>query len=185
MSRYKYKLMSLVVAIVVLAMSTELPTQGAPVAYAIPCGVNCETVTNSPTVSLTLNGTDQTVSYILTLTLNHNGEEGWNVTITSTQFQTGTTPTRTLPATASSITGVTAVCTAGQTCTTMPQNGITYPVAVPAGQPAPTAVKFYNAAATSGKGTFDISTTINITVPANTYAGSYTSTITLARVSGP
>jgi len=155
------------------------------VAYAIPCGINCENVTNSPTVSLTLNGTDQTVSYTLTFSLNDLSVLGWNVTITSTQFNTGATPTRTLSTATSSVTGVTAVCTGGQICTTMPQNAVTYPVAVPAGNTAPTAVKFYNASAASGIGTFDISTTIKITVPANTYSGTYTSTITLAYVSGP
>ncbi len=67
----------------------------------------------------------------------------------------------------------------------MPQNSVTYPVAVPAGNPAPTAVKFYNAQALTGLGTFDLSTTIKIAVPANAYAGNYSSTITLAYVSGP
>ncbi len=185
MSGHKYKLMSLVVAIAVLAMSTELSMQGAPVAYAIPCGINCENVTNSPAVSLTLDGTDKTVGYTLTFSLNNLSALGWNVTITSTQFKTNATPTRTLSTIASSVTGVTALCTGGQICTTMPQNAVTYPVAVPAGNQAPTAVKFYNASAASGIGTFDISTTIKITVPANTYSGTYTSTITLAYVSGP
>ncbi len=185
MSGHKYKLMSLIVAIAVLAMSTELLTQGAPVAYAIPCGTNCENVTNSPAVALTLDGTDQMVSYTLTFSLNNLSVLGWNVTITSTQFKTGTTPTRTLSMTASSVMGVTAVCTGGQICTTMPQNAVTYPVTVPADNPAPTAVKFYNASAVSGVGTFDLSTTIKITLPANAYAGIYTSTITLAYISGP
>ncbi len=130
---------------------------GTTVVYAIPCGINCENITNTPTVSMTLNGADQTVPYTLTFSLNGTSITGWNVTITSTQFATGTIPTRTLSTSASSITGVTAVCTAGQVCATMPQNSVTYPVALPAGNPAPAANKFYSTPSTTGIGTFDLS----------------------------
>jgi len=188
MSQHRHKLVRVVIAIVamsMLVMSTGLwSSPGVPTAYAIPCGTNCENVTNTPSVSLPLNGIDQTVSYTLTFSLNKVNAAGWNVTITSTQFTTDS-PVQTLATAASSVTGVTEVCTAGQTCHTMPLNVVTYPVAVPAGIPAPTAVKFYNASANSGFGTFDISTAINITVPANAYIGTYTSTITLAYVTGP
>ena len=171
---------------VLLVISTALwSSMGASVAYALPCGVNCENTTNSPSVSLTLNGSDQTVSYTMTFSLNNINTFGWNVTITSTQFATGATPVHTLATTASSITGVTAVCSPGQVCTSLPQNVVTYPVAVPADNPAPGPVKFYDAQNLSGVGTFDISTTIVVTVPANAYAGTYTSTLTLAYVSGP
>ena len=121
----------------------------------------------------------------MTFSLNNTNSLGWNVTITSTRFATGSIPVHTLATTASSITGVTAVCSPGQVCTSLPQNAVTYPVAVPADNVAPTPVKFYDAQNLSGVGTFDISTTIAITVPANTYAGTYTSTLTLAYVSGP
>jgi hypothetical protein len=188
MSQRRHKLVRVVIAIVamsMLVMSTRLwSSPGVPTAYAIPCGINCENITNTPSVSLTLNGSDQTVSYTLTFSLNNVSILGWNVTITSTKFTTGS-PVHTLAPAASSVTGVTAVCTGGQICTTLPQNAVTYPVAVPAGNLAPPPVKFYNAQSGSGVGTFDISTAINITVPANAYAGTYTSTITLAYVSGP
>jgi hypothetical protein len=186
MSRHRYNLVCIVVSMTMLVMSAELWSPlGASVAYAIPCGINCENITNSPSASLTLNGTDQAVSYALTFSLNTTLNLGWNVTITSTQFTTGTMPMRTLPTTASTVTGVTAVCTPGQVCLTMPQNTVIYPVAVPAGNPAPAAVKFCNAQALSGLGTFDLTTTIKVMIPARVYAGSYTSTITLAYVSGP
>ena len=186
MLRPRYNVVCFVVVMAMLVMSTVRGlSSGTLVTYAIPCGINCLNVTDTPTAVVTLNGADQTVSYLLTLSVNTTLNLGWNVTITSTQYTTGTTPKRTLPTTASTITGVTAVCTTGQTCLTMPQNTVTYPVAVPAGNPAPTAVKFYNAQALSGIGTFDLSTTIKVTVPANAYAGMYTSTVTLAYVNGP
>jgi hypothetical protein len=173
-------------ALALLVMSTELWLPlGISVASAIACGSNCLNVTNTPTAVATLNGTDQTVSNTLTLSVNTTLSLGWNVTITSTQFTTGTTPRHSLSTTASSVTGVTDVCATGYLCLTMPHNSVTYPVAVPAGNSVPTAVKFYNAQALMGLGTFDLSATINVKVPANTYAGTYSSTITLAYVSGP
>ena len=177
------------VVMVALAMSSSAiafadSTTGT---ITITSGTLMETGAAAPALRLTTNGIAQTAPYALAITTTDatGSGSGWNLTITSTQFKTGATPTRTLSTAASSVTSVTAVCTGGQICTTMPQNAVTYPVAVPAGNTAPTAVKFYNASAASGIGTFDISTTIQITVPANTYSGTYTSTITLAYVSGP
>jgi hypothetical protein len=142
--------------------------------------------TAAPTFSTILNGTDQTPTYVLPLTvadLTGSGA-GWNTTITSTQFTTGGATPHTLSATASSLSGVTSSCVEGTTCTD-PTNAITYPVSVPAGTVAPTAVKFFNAAAETGMGKFTLTPTVAVSVPANTYAGTYTSTITLASVSGP
>lgn len=186
MYQREHILKRVVVYMVLLVISTALwLSLGTLAAYALPCGTNCENTTNSPSVSLTLNGSDQTVSYTMTFSLNNISTLGWNVTITSTQFATGATPVRTLATTASSITGVTAVCSSGQVCTSLPQNVVTYPIAVPAANSAPSPVKFYDAQNLSGVGAFDISTTVAVTVPANAYAGTYTSTLTLAYVSGP
>jgi hypothetical protein len=46
-------------------------------------------------------------------------------------------------------------------------------------------VTFYNAAANTGMGDFTVTPTVEVSVPANAYAGTYTSTLTLAVVSGP
>jgi hypothetical protein len=102
----------------------------------------------------------------------------------STQFSTGGTTPHTMPTNASTITAVSSACTSGNTCTN-PTNSITYPLTIPAGSPAPTAVKFFYAAANTGMGQFTITPTVKIAFPANLYAGTYTSTITLAIVSGP
>jgi hypothetical protein len=108
---------------------------------------------------------------------------GWNETITSTQFTTGGGTPNTLATNASSLTGVTSVCVSG-TCTN-PTNAITYPVAVPAAATAPTAVKFFNAAANTGMGKFTTTPTIGVFVPQSSFAGTYTSTLTIAIVTGP
>jgi hypothetical protein len=139
----------------------------------------------APSVSATLNGTDQTPTY--TMGLNANDETGsgtgWNLTITSTHFSTGGGSPHTLPNGTSAITSITASCAQG-TCTN-PTNSVAYPLGVPAGASAPTAVKFFNAAADTGMGDFTVTPTVRVTILANAYAGTYTSTVTLAVVSGP
>ena len=42
------------------------------------------------------------------------------------------------------------------------------------------AAKFFNAALNTGLGKLDITPTINVAIPGNAYAGTYTSTVTLA-----
>lgn len=142
--------------------------------------------TAAPSFSANLNSGDQSKTYTVPLTVNDtrtgaSAGLGWNTTVTSTQFLGGI---RTLATNASTITGVTSACANGGLCTT-PTNAVTYPLAVPAGSTPPTAVKFYNAAATTGIGTFTLTPTLSVTVPQNSYTGTYTSTLTISVVSGP
>jgi putative surface cell wall-binding protein len=133
---------------------------------------------------VTLSGSDQTTSYSLGLTvIDPRGTGGgWNLTITSTTFTTGTHSLSTM---ASNINAVPVVaCTSGSTCTS-PTNGITYPLGVPAAATAPTGVKFFDAAANTGMGSFSITPIITVSIPANTFAGSYSSTVSVAIVVGP
>jgi putative surface cell wall-binding protein len=136
---------------------------------------------------VTLNGDDQTTSYALGLTVTdaRGNSAGWNLTITSTTF-TGTNVNNQLSTSASSIDAVPAVaCISGGGHCTNPVNGITYPVGVPAGATAPTPVKFFNAATNSGLGKFTITPTVTIAIPASTIADTYSSTVSVAVVSGP
>jgi hypothetical protein len=138
----------------------------------------------APSFSANLDSGDQTPTYTIPITVldtRTGSGAGWNLTITSTSFDTGTA---TLATNASSITAVTSSCANGGICTAA-TNTVSYPVAVPAGATAPSAVKFYNAAAASGQGTFTITPTIAVSVPQNSYRGTYTSTLTLSVVSGP
>ncbi len=143
----------------------------------------------APTIpTVTLAGINQTINYTLPLTVvDATGTgNGWNLTITSTTFTTGGGTPHTLATNASRIESIEAACAAGSTCTD-PSNAVTYPLALPAGASAPSAVKFFNADAATGLGKFTITPTISIAIPANTYASSsgYSSTITVAVVSGP
>lgn len=139
----------------------------------------------APTFSANLATGDSTPTFTIpfAVTDTTGSGAGWNLTVTSTQYTTGGTTPHTLATNASTLTGVTAACSSG-TCTS-PTNAITYPIAVPAGATAPTAVKFFDAAAATGLGNFTITPTIGVFVPSSTYAGSYASTITASIVSGP
>jgi hypothetical protein len=140
----------------------------------------------APSFSANLNSGDQSPTYTAPLSVNdtRTGESaglGWNLTVTSTQFTSGT---HTLATTASTVTGVVSVCANGGLCTN-PTNAITYPVGVPAGSTPPTAVKFYDAAKSSGSGLFTVTPTFAVSVPQNSFAGTYTSTLTISVVNGP
>jgi WxL domain surface cell wall-binding len=134
--------------------------------------------------AITLDGTDQSASYSIPLSITDargNGS-GWNGTITSTAFEDGSG--HNLGNTASSMTGVSSSCVSGGSCTA-PTNSVNYPLTVPAGTTAPTAVKFFNAAASTGMGRFTVTPSISVSVPGNAYAGTYSSTVTVAVASGP
>jgi hypothetical protein len=148
------------------------------------------TSVGNPTFNLTLNGVDQTVTYVPGVTVvdargiaaaGANG--GWNLTITSTQFNDGSG--HTFPTTASTMTAMATPCGASSTCLA-PTNSIANTnLAIPAATTAPTAVKYENAASGSGLGTVTVNPTITVAVPANVYAGTYSSTVTVALVIGP
>lgn len=138
-----------------------------------------------PTVSVTLNGTDQQPTDTINIDVNdaRGTGAGWNLQITSTQFSTGGGTPRTLSTTATAITAASSACDAG-TCTD-PTNAITYPLTVPAAGTPPAAVKLFNSAVDTGMGDFTITPTFRVTIPANTYAGTYSSTMTITAVTGP
>jgi hypothetical protein len=142
------------------------------------------TSTAAPSFTLQLNGADQAANYTVPLTIDNSGIgvtlSGWNATITSTRFAGAG---RTLATTSSNLTSVAAVC--ASVCPSNPTNSITYPFAVPAGSTPPAAVKFFNAANSTGIGTFTVTPTIRVAIPANAYAASYTTTLTLTLAVGP
>ena len=155
-------------------------------ATATVSGAGSLALSNGTTASLsdTLDGTDQTVGYTVPLTLTdaRGSGAGWNLTLTSTTFSDGSG--HTLSTSASTIASVAMACVAGGSCTNA-TNAITYPVTVPAAATAPAAVKVFNSAANAGMGRFTITPTINVAIPGNSYAGTYSSTLTVAAVSGP
>jgi hypothetical protein len=133
--------------------------------------------------STTLNGTDQTQTDTIDIDVQDftGSGAGWNLQVTSTTFNDGSG--HTLATTATQVTGVSSVCDGG-TCTN-PTNAIGYPLTVPADTVAPTAVKFFNATANTGMGDFTVTPTLELSIPASTFAGTYNSTVTITIASGP
>ena len=131
----------------------------------------------------TLTGLDGTATTTVAVTPSDltGSAAGWNVQATSTTFTNGAS--RTLPVTATTVTGATS--TAGSGTCNLPTNTVTYPVTLPAAATAPTAVKVFNAAAATGGGAMTVTLSFQLAVPASAYSGSYTSTWTFTVASGP
>ena len=107
---------------------------------------------------------------------------GWNITATSTTFAAGS---RSLAPTSVTVQAVpTVACDPGASCT-VATSGVSYPYMVPAGTTAPTATKLFSAAANTGLGNQTVTLVFQLVVPANAFAGNYSSTWTYTLVSGP
>jgi WxL domain surface cell wall-binding len=186
MARGRFILAGLVLAVAVGVLAVGALADSAPVTGTLAAGTLSESTSATPSFSVTLDGTDQTASYTLPITLtdSRGSGAGWNLTITSTQFSTGGGTPNTLPTGASTITAVSSSCKAGSTCTN-PTNSVSYALGLPAGSTPPTAAKFFNAALNTGLGKFTVTPTVQVSVAGNAIAGTYTSTVTLAVVSGP
>jgi hypothetical protein len=133
---------------------------------------------SNPSLSDTLDGTDQTVSYspLLGVVDARGTGAGWNLQISATAFSDGSGHTLAQ----GQVGSVAQACKAGSTCTAATASGITYPLTI-----GTTASKLFNAALSTGLGKLDITPTINVAIPGNAYAGTYTSTVTLAATTGP
>jgi hypothetical protein len=140
-------------------------------------GISLNLPTN-PSITDTLDGTDQTVSYapVLGIVDARGSGAGWNLQISATTFSDGSGHTLAQGQVASAA----QACKAGSTCTLATSSGITYPLTI-----GTTAAKVFNAALNTGLGKIDITPTINLEIPGNAYAGTYTSTVTLAAATGP
>ena len=172
-------LVSLSVAAVALVAATVAlaGTLTATATVSGTAGVSLGLPAN-PSISSTLDGSDQTASYapLLGVVDARGTGAGWNLTIAATDFSDGAGHTLA----AGTVTGAAQACHAGSSCTTATSSGISYPLSITG-----SAAKFFNAAATSGLGKIDVTPTIQVQIPGNAYAGTYTSTVTLAAATGP
>jgi hypothetical protein len=136
--------------------------------------------------SATLDGSNKTVtaSQVLDIADATGSGAGWNITATSTLFKSGSYA---LPvgATMVSTAPPAPTCDTNVTCTVAGSTTVSYPYILPAGATAPTATKLFNAPVGTGMGDQSLSPTWTLAIPANAYAGNYTSTWTLSLVSAP
>lgn len=145
-------------------------------------GVLAASTSGTPSFNVTLDGTDKTPTYILSINVadTTNAPAGWNLTLAGTAFSTGGASPSTLSSNASTVTGASAACAVAP-CVA-PTNSISYPIALTAGAPP---VKAFNATSGTGTGQHTISPVTRVSIPANTNAGTYTSTVTVTVASGP
>ena len=183
---YKSGLLFVILLVGVLLVPALSNTSALADAPGINGMVSAGSLSETASASYTFSGT---IGSVPTFTMPISGSDltgaaaGWNLTITSTTLTSGSD---TLPTTASQITGISATCTTAGTCSSNSvTSGVATPVAIPAATTAPTAVKFFNAAASSGSGVYTVTPTITVTIPGSAKTGTYTSTYTLAVVSGP
>jgi hypothetical protein len=169
----------------VAAFATNPPPTTTNASVAVNAGNLSESApATAVATAVTLSGDDQTTTYSFDITVTDatGSNAGWNLQIAATQFN-DLPSTDTLPSTASTISGApTATCISnGNNCSTL-TNTVTYP---PILMLTTSAQKFFNAAAGSGRGKFKVTPTVNVFVPANTVAATYSSTVTVSLVSGP
>ena len=87
---------------------------------------------------------------------------GWNLQISATNFSDGAGHTL-APGT---VTAAAQACHAGSSCTAATNSGITLPLTITG-----TAAKFFNAAVNTGLGKVDVTPTIQVAIPGNSFAG--------------
>ncbi|MHB1783346.1 MAG: WxL domain-containing protein [Acidimicrobiales bacterium] len=170
------------------AVTTETPTASATVTGGTLSFVSTPSNVTFPAV--VLDGTDQTTSATEPLDIGDNTGSlaGWNITATSTLFSaTVGSSTYTLPSSALSIQSApTVAADTGSTATlAVETSAIAYPVAIPAGATAPTAVKIFNANTGTGMGDQTVTPNFTLAIPSSATAGAYSSTLTFSLVSAP
>ena len=112
---------------------------------------------------------------------------GWNVTLTSTLFTDATDPENVRTLAPASVTDVSSAgaCDEGVTCVEADNVVGADPIAIPADEVAPEAVKIMNASPETGLGGQTWTHDMALALPANVHAGVYTSTWTYSLTSAP
>jgi hypothetical protein len=164
-----------------LARSLLLLSLGALGFATVGFGALSITTPATASFSVALDGTDQTPVYQLPITVTSSGQQnGWHLLASATQFVNGT---YTFPATASQVLSVTppAACSGGSCSLPTSSGSIVYAVTLPNTGGA----AIYSAASGTGQATNVMTANVQVVTPANVYAGTYTSTVTVQIVAGP
>ena len=166
------------VAVALVASTVALAgTLTATATVSGTAGVSLNLPSN-PSISDTLDGTDQTATYapVLGVVDARGTGAGWNLTIASTTFSDGSGHTLA----AGTVASAAQACHTGSSCTAATNSGISLPLTL-----STTAAKVFNAAVNTGLGKIDVTPQVDVLVPGNAYAGTYTATVTLAAATGP
>jgi hypothetical protein len=166
------------VAVALVASAVALAGTISPQATVTGTAGVSLTLPSNPSISDTLDGTDQTVSYSPALAVvdARGTGAGWNLTIASTTFADGSGHTLA----AGTVSSAAQACHSGSSCTAATNSGISLPLTL-----SSSAAKFFNAATSTGLGKIDVTPQVDVLIPGNAYAGTYTATVTLAAATGP
>jgi hypothetical protein len=139
-------------------------------------GTLSEASTFAQNPTATLNGTDQKVPYVLPIVLTDARGSGaaWYLQISGTPLKDGSNHTLTQHVSAASIT---CVGNNGDTCS-VPTSPLLTPLDITTGLQ-----DFFSMG--SAMGIYNVPTTVQIIVPGNAFAGTYSTTITLASSATP
>ena len=177
--RQRLFIISIVSAVALVASAAALAanTLTATATVSGTAGISLNLPSN-PSISNTIDGSDQTASYspLLGIVDARGSGAGWNLTLSATTFSDGSGHTLA----AGSVTGAAQACHSGSSCTAATSSGISYPLTL-----STTAAKVFSAALNTGLGKIDVTPTIQVAIPGNAYAGTYTSTLTIAAATGP
>jgi WxL domain surface cell wall-binding len=176
--RQRLFIISIISAVALVASAAALAgTLTATATVTGTAGISLN-LPSSPSITNTIDGTDQTASYspVLGVVDARGSGAGWNLTMSATSFTDGSGHTL-APGT---VTAAAQACHAGSSCTAATSTGISYPLTI-----SGTAAKVFSAALTTGLGKIDLTPTIQVAIPGNAYAGTYSSTLTIAAATGP
>jgi hypothetical protein len=158
------------------ALACALVVLAIPALASGAVGISSST---SVSTTVTLDGFDQQATFTTTVTITGGGATGWHVTAWAPKPASGG---NTLSAVYVPSQPTAGACSPG-VCKKPTPTGLSWPVTL--GTTSGGAVKIYNAAAGTGTGTDPVSVPFTADVAANTLAGAYTTTITVAVSNGP
>jgi hypothetical protein len=170
--------------LIALASPTSVGVTGTPVETVNPGTMAVTGTFTSGSSSVTLNGSDHLAAVIGTLLVNPadntGAGAGWSVSASAAALSDGATPTPHTLTTRLTTTGAGAValaCSGGSTCVT---TGMTVnSTAVLNGSSAALAA----APSGDGMGSYTFTDALEVDIPANAFAGTYTSAVTLTMTS--
>ena len=174
--------MFLIITMALWSLPTTALADSGTATVSLNAGVLAETGNfTQAKASSSIGAFDFTFPYLLGIQVTDatGSGNGWNLTISGTPLSDGVNGHPTLSQ-AVFVPGIVAVCAPGSTCTP-PASIITAPFA----QIGNTSNKFYSVAPNSGMGAINVLANVVVFAPGNAFAGTYTSTLTLAVVSGP
>jgi hypothetical protein len=171
-------------AVAALAMAAPAFAGTVPGTTTLTGGTLTMSLPASVTFAGSLTGADQVLSTSQAVDVldNTGSGSGWNVTLTSTTFTSGS---NLFPTSAVTDSAATSACDSGVTCVLGDNTTASYPITIPAAATAPTAVKIQAAKVNTGLGGQTWTHAMKLAVLASARAGTYTSTWTYSLVSAP